>query len=73
MKIQIITKAKSRLNKVVKLTEFVYEVSVTAPPVDGRANLAVVDVLANHFNVHKNQIEIISGFTSINKTISIDM
>lgn len=73
MKIQIITKAKSRQNKVVKLTELVYEVSVTAPPVDGRANLAVVDVLANHFNVHKNQIEIISGFTSINKTISIDM
>lgn len=72
MKLQIITKAKSRQNKVVQLTESVYEVSVTAPPVGGRANLAVIDVLARHFKVHKNQIEIISGFTATNKTISID-
>ena len=72
MKIQVITKAKSRQNKVVKLTKSVYEVSVVAPPVGGRANLAAIQVLASYFGVHKNQIEIISGFTAINKIISID-
>ena len=71
MKLQIITKTKSRATKVIKITDSVYEVSVTAAPVEGKANKAVIEVLADHFHVHKNQIEIVAGFTSVNKVVVI--
>jgi len=72
MKLQIITKPKSRINKVVKLTDSVYEVSTTAPPVGGRANDAVINMLSEYFCLHKNQVQIITGFTSRNKVVVID-
>jgi hypothetical protein len=71
MKIQIITKPKARNTKVVQITNSVYEVAVTAMPIGGKANEAVIIALADHFHVHKNQVVIFSGFTSVNKTVSI--
>ncbi len=71
MKIQIIVKTKSRTTKVVQLTASVYEVHVTAPPIEGKANLAVIDALSDHFHLHKNQVLITSGFTSVNKVVSL--
>lgn len=71
MKLQIITKTKARNSKVVKITDSVYEVSVTVMPIEGKANKAVIEELANYFQVHKNQIEILSGFTSVNKVVEI--
>ena len=47
------------------------KVFVTARPVDGKANQAVVEILAEHFGVKKSRIEIIKGLKSRNKTISI--
>lgn len=71
MKLQIITKTKAKEEKVVQITDSVYEVSVAEMPVEGRANKAVIKSLANHFHVHKNQVVIISGFTRVNKVVEI--
>lgn len=67
MKIQIIVKTKARETKVVPLTDSVYEVYVTALPIRGQANQAVIVALADHFHLHKSQVEIIAGFTRSNK------
>lgn len=67
MKIQLIVKTKARETKVVPLTDSVYEVHVTALPIRGQANQAVITALAEYFHLHANQVEIISGFTSSNK------
>jgi len=72
MKLNLIVKTKARAEKVVKLTDSVYEVSVKAAPIKGHANQAVIAVLADYFHVHKNQIEIVSGFTSMNKVVKIE-
>lgn len=72
MKLNIIVKTKARDEKVIKLTDSVYEVSVKAMPIEGRANLAVIAALADYFHVHKNQVEIVSGFTSMNKVVKIN-
>ncbi|MFZ2199322.1 MAG: DUF167 domain-containing protein [Microgenomates group bacterium] len=71
MKIQIIVKTKAREAKVVQLTDSVYEVHVTAPQIEGKANLAVIDALVDHFHLHKNQVQIVSRFKSINKVIEL--
>lgn len=45
------------------------KIKITAPPVDGRANAALVDFLAKHFRVPKSTIEIICGATIPEKTV----
>ena len=47
------------------------KVYLTAPPVDGKANEALVEFLAEHYGVRKSGIEIIKGLKSRNKVINI--
>jgi hypothetical protein len=47
------------------------KVYLTAPPVDGKANEALVDFLAEHYGVRNSRIEIIKGLKSRNKVINI--
>jgi uncharacterized protein (TIGR00251 family) len=47
------------------------KVSVTAPPEDGRANAALVELLRDWLGVKRSQIELASGHTNRNKTFLI--
>ena len=47
------------------------KIYLTAPPLDGRANEALCDFLAEHFDVRASCIEIIKGLKSRNKVINI--
>ena len=47
------------------------KVYLTAPAVDGKANAALIEFLAEHFNVKKNKISIIRGITSREKLVAI--
>lgn len=48
------------------------KVKVTSPPVDGKANKAVVNLLAKQLKVPKKDIQIVSGEKSRNKKIRIN-
>jgi len=48
-----------------------HKVYLTAPPVEGKANKALIEFLAEHFNVKKNQISIIRGAKSRIKEVEI--
>jgi uncharacterized protein len=47
------------------------KVSLTAPPVDGRANQACIEFFANLLNVSRSSVTIASGETSRNKVIRV--
>ncbi len=47
------------------------KVSVTAPPQDGRANEALVEVLRDWLGVKRSQVELLSGATNRNKVFLI--
>jgi uncharacterized protein len=47
------------------------KLAITAPPVDGKANQAVVEYLSDVFRVPKSNIVIVSGETGRNKLIAI--
>jgi uncharacterized protein (TIGR00251 family) len=66
--IRVIPRAKQ--NKVVE-EEGRVKVYLTAPPVEGRANQALIEVLAAHFQVRKGDIRIIRGEKSRDKLIQI--
>ena len=52
-------------------TDDMLKVKITAQPVDGKANKALVEFLSKQFNVPKSYIEILKGQTSKDKTVLI--
>lgn len=69
--INIKVTANARKNEVVE-EDGRYKVYVSSPAVDGKANKKVIEVLAEHFKVKKNQIEILQGLKSREKVIKIE-
>ena len=63
---------KSSRNQIVGREGDYFKVKVTAPPIGGRANKALIDLLAKKLSVPKRHIEIISGKSSRLKSIRID-
>jgi len=47
------------------------KIKITAAPIDGKANAALVDFLAKHFHVPKSTIQIIRGTTIPEKTVRL--
>lgn len=48
------------------------KIAVTAPPVDGEANAAVVELLARRLGIARGDIAVIAGASSRRKTLRID-
>ncbi len=70
MKLLVKVKPNSREEKVEK-TENRYTVCVKEPPVENKANQAVIKVLAEYFGVSKSRVSILSGFKSKQKLVEI--
>ena len=49
----------------------VLKVYVTVAPEDGKANKAVIELLAKHWDVAKSRIEIVQGLTGRDKVVVI--
>lgn len=47
-------------------------IRVAAPPVEGKANRAVIAFLAKVLGIRKNKVEIVAGERGLDKIISID-
>ncbi len=71
MKIFVKVKPAAKENKVEKIDEINFNVQVKEPPVEGRANIAVIKALADYFGISQFDVRIVSGFTSRLKTIEI--
>ena len=72
MQIDIRVRANAKQNKVGGEIAGRLIVFVQAPAVDGKANDAVLKVLAEHFEVRARDIKIIRGETSRDKSIEIE-
>ena len=69
MRINVKAKPDSNENKVEKIDDLNFVVFIKDPPVQGRANRAIVKVLSEYF--HTPNVKIISGHISRNKVIDI--
>mgnify|MGYP001615050948 CR=1 FL=1 len=52
-------------------TQDAYNVSVQEHPVEGRANEAIINLLAKHFKVPRIQVRLISGANSKKKVFEV--
>ncbi len=71
MRISVRVKPNARKNEVKKLDEKTYLVSVTAPPVDGKANAGVIELLSAYFGKAKSRIIILKGASGRQKFVEI--
>jgi uncharacterized protein len=72
MKLFIKVKTKAKKEKVEKVDEINFKVSVKEPPVKGKANIAVIKALAEYFNISRDMLKIVSGTGSRLKIIEIE-
>jgi uncharacterized protein (TIGR00251 family) len=70
---QIFVKAKpkSKFNAVLTLDNINFEVKVTAPPEDNKANYKIIELLADYFHTAKSNLKIVSGEKSRNKIVEV--
>ncbi|MEK7582909.1 MAG: DUF167 domain-containing protein [Patescibacteria group bacterium] len=71
MKINVQARPGAREEKVEKIDGSNFRVWVKEPPVQGKANAAIIKALAEYFGVSQSQVRIVSGYASRAKIIEI--
>ncbi len=71
MRITVRVKPNARKNEVNQIDSNNFIVSVNAPPVEGKANEKVIDVLAEYFKRPKRCFTILRGGTGKTKIIEV--
>jgi hypothetical protein len=64
-------KLRARDNRIVGVREGALHVQVAAPPVEGKANQALVELLAEVLGVRHSQVTILSGERSRHKVVRV--
>ncbi len=70
--IKVYVSPRSSSNKVVGIHNGAIKVALTAPPVEGAANRALVELLSRTLDVPKASVRIASGESSRNKVIRVE-
>lgn len=71
MKLSTTVKTNAKHAGVEKLPDGSLRVLVNAPPVEGKANEAVIETLAEYFSVRKSSIQILKGHHAKRKLVEI--
>lgn len=69
--IRIYVAPRASVNKVVGVHNGAIKISLTAPPVDGAANKALLEFLAGALGVPRSSLSLVSGHTSRNKLVRV--
>ena len=70
--IQVKVKPNSRTRELEELSDGTWFARIKSPPIDGRANEELVELIAEHFDLRKNQVSIKRGASGRVKLVQID-
>jgi hypothetical protein len=70
--LRVKVKPNARAEKLEQLEDGSWVAHVKAPPVDGKANAALIDLIARHFDIRKAQVILSHGASGRHKLIKID-
>jgi len=73
MDITVRVKPGSRKGPLVETDGDITTVYLQQRAVDGKANAALVEILAAHFGVSKSRVDILRGHTSRTKVVRVDV
>ncbi len=71
MRITVRAKPNARSASIEQTSENEFVVCVTEPPVEGRANRAIIRLVADYFGVSPNAVSIVSGAKQKLKIIEV--
>lgn len=71
LSVKIKVEPRSSKSGIVGLYGDALKVKLTSPPVEGKANKELVEVLAKECGIRKSDVEIVSGKSSKNKLVRI--
>ena len=71
-RIWVIVKPQAKKQQLTRLPDGSYQASVHAPAQDGKANQALIELLAREFSVAKSRIAIVRGAASRKKLIELN-
>ena len=69
--VEILVQPRASRAKIGPMHDGRIKIAVTAPPVDGEANAAVIELLARRLGVARGDVEVIAGASSRRKTLRI--
>ena len=71
--IQVKVKPNSRASLLEQQEDGTWIAQIKSPPVDGKANEELINLVAKHFGCHKSQVSIKSGGAGRTKLIRIEL
>jgi uncharacterized protein (TIGR00251 family) len=69
--IDILVQPRASRAKIGPMHDGRLKIAVTAPPVDGEANAAVIDLVARQLGIARGDVEVVAGASSRRKTLRI--
>ena len=72
IKLQIKVKPQARTSALTQAEDGSWTASLKSPPVDGKANVELIGLVAKQFDCHKAAVTIKSGASSRTKLVLID-
>lgn len=71
VRLHLFIQPKSSKNEIVGPHNGMLKIKITAPPVDGEANQALIEFLSKYLKIAKREITIVKGETGRQKTLDI--
>jgi uncharacterized protein (TIGR00251 family) len=71
VRVDIEVKVRASQSRVLGIKANRLSVALAAPPVDGAANAALIETLAEHFGVPRRQVQLIAGERSRRKVVEL--
>ena len=68
--VRVIPRARKR--EIKKQSDGIYKIKVVSPPVDGKANKEVIDIIGKEFGIKTSKVRILRGEKTREKLIEID-
>lgn len=72
IELDVLAQPRASKNRLGPLHDRRLKIAVTAPPVDGAANAAVAEVIADALGVSKSRVAVIRGHSSKRKTLRVE-
>ena len=69
LKIQLRISPNASKNEIIKNEDGTVKIKITAQPVEGKANKALIEFLSKEFKIPKTSMEIVKGDSSKDKTL----
>ncbi len=69
--IDILVQPRASRAKIGPMHDGRLKIAVTAPPVDGEANAAVIELIARRLGIARSNVEVVAGASSRRKTLKI--